>query len=266
MKKAILLTIVLTFAYLGRSQDFEKEIKNLKTPEDIKIYWDNLKDLDQSKRGLSTNDTLDNNNFKKVILLIKYHGYPKGSRVPNIIVTHQRSRDVREFYFPIFYQAYKNGEADTGWFFHILRGVHRGRYGRDFIRGRQIEPKDVDTIMGRMQPYLNPKIDLSIDKFDFLYNKYISDLKAITSSEVMHSWVTTDKSHCFFYKFLNKLYFYMLYSDNSSGFPQEIKFNSEKNQYEYADSFDNDFFIIDDKRNLQAFQSGKLRLEAKIEL
>ena len=119
--------------------------------------------------------------------------------------------------------------------------------------------------MRRMKPYLNPNVDLSIVKFDFLYNKYISDLKAITDSEVMHSWVTPDKSHCFFYKFQYKLYFYMLYSDNSSGFPQEIKFNSEKNQYEYADPFDNDFFIIDDKKNLQAFQSGKLRLEAEIE-
>lgn len=265
MIKTIVLIIVLTFACLGHSQDFEKEIKNLKTPEEIEKYWNNLKDLDQSKRGLSTNDTLDNNNFKKVILLIKYHGYPKGSRIPNIIVTHQRSRNVNEYYFPIFYQAYKNGEADSGWFYHILRAVHRQRYGRDFIRGRKIDAKNVDTIMGRMQPYLNPKVDLSIIKFDSLYNKYISNLKAITSSEAMHSWITADKSHCFFYKFQDKLYYYMLWQDNSSSFPQEIKFNKEKNQYEYADSFANDYFIVDENKNLQIFQSGKLKLDAKIE-
>lgn len=261
MKKTAFLIISMSITFLGYSQDFEKEIKNLRSPEEIQNYWVNLNNLDQSKRGINTDDTLDNNNFKKVILLIKYYGYPKGSRIPNIIATHQRAGYVLEYYFPILYQAYKSGEADTSWFFHNLRGIHRTRFGRDFIRGRKIEPKDVDTLIKRLSPFINTEIDLSIDKFDSLYNKYIFDLNSITNSEILYSWVTADKSHCFFYRFQNKIYYHLLYQDNSCTFPQEIKLNIDKNQYEYVDSFDNDFFIINDKSNLQIFKSGKMKEE-----
>jgi hypothetical protein len=249
----------------GHSQDIEKEIKSLKSADEVNKYWQDIKTLDQGKRGLNSNDSLDNINYKKVIYLIKYHGYPKGSMIPNLIVTHQRSRNVNEYYFPIFYQAYKSGQADTTWFFHILRGIHRVRFGRDFVRGRKIEPKDVDTIVKRLSPYINTKVDLSTNKFDELFNKYVNDLKNITSSEVVYRWATPEKDLLYFYRYQNKLYYLKIWNDGSCGFPQEIKFNPDKNQYEYVEVMYDDFFKIDDNKNLSVFMSGNKVLEVKIE-
>ncbi len=276
MKKYILFIIALIFTCIGHSQDFEKEIKNLKTPEEINKYWENIRELDQSKRGLNSDSILDNNNYKKVILLIKYHGYPKGSIIPNLIAVHQNSRYVNEYYFPIFYQAYKNGEADSFWFLHSLRGLHRERFGRDLIRnnaitvgtwsyyGHQLSPKDMDTVVKRLSKFLNKKVDFSIQKFDSLFEKYYSDVRLITNSELLDQWLSNENTRYYFYKFQNKIYYQKIYPDNSFGFPIEIKFNKEKNQYEYLEWIDNDFFIIDDNKNLQIYESGKLIEEAKI--
>jgi len=261
----IITFILIVVTFIGHSQDVENEIKNLKSSDEVTKYWQDIKSLDQTNRGLNTNDSIDNINYKKVIYLIKYFGYPKGSMIPNLIVTHQRSRNVNEYYFPIFYQAYKAGQADTSWFFHILRGIHRTRFGRDFVRGRKIEPKDVDTIVKRLSPYTNTEVDLSTNKFDELFNKYVTELKNITSSEIVYRWSTPEKDLLFFYRYQNKLFYLKIWNDGSCGFPQEIKFNQDKNQYEYVEVMYDDFFKIDDNKNLSIFMNGNKVIDLKID-
>lgn len=252
----MLLLLIWTKAH---SQNIEKEIKKIKSAEELNQYWLNLKSLDQANRGVNSNDSIDNVNYKKVILLIKDHGYPKGSMIPNLIATHQRSLYVNEYYLPVFYDAYKKGLADTTWFYHILRGVHRGRFGRDFVRNRNISDSDVDTMMKRLSPFISKKINLSTQKFDYLFKKYLFDLHKITSSEIVHEWKNNDNDSYFIYRYKNKLFYYKLFADGSSRFPQEIKYNQASDRYEYVNVIKNDYLIIKKDSSLQIFLNDDLK-------
>lgn len=136
-------------------QGIESEIKSLNTKSEIDAYWQTIKDLDQKLRGLETSDSNDNSNFKKVIITLKYHGFPAHSKIPILIAIHQKSAWVNEYYFPIFYSAYQAGKADSAWFFHYLRGIYRNRFDRDLVRGRPIEAKDVKLFLAQLSPFLN---------------------------------------------------------------------------------------------------------------
>ena len=241
-----------------KSQNFQLEINNIKSDEDLAKYWINIKDIDQSKRGLASSDSIDNVNYKKVILLVEKFGYPINSIIPNLVAIHQRSLYVNEYYFPIYYNAYKSGKADTFWFYQQLRGIHRGRFGRDYIRGRKLTDKDVDTLMKRLSPYLNSTLDFSILKFDSLYSKYIADLNKITTSELIHKWKNKENDMYCFYRYNNKLFYHKVYSDGSGGWPQEIKFNELENRYEYIYVIHKDYFKIDANNDLQIFVDDKI--------
>ena len=263
-KSCYLILLLLSIGIQSYSQNIEQEIINIKSPEEINQYLLNIKSLDQSNRRLNSVDSIDNLNFKKIILLIKNHGYPKGSMIPNLIATHQRSLYVNEYYLPVFYNAYKTGQSDTTWFYHVLRGVHRGQFGRDFVRNRGIMDSDVDTMMKRLSPYLNKKANLSIEKFDSLYKKYISDLHNITSSQVIYNWKNNENDSYFIYKYKEKLFYYKLYSDGSSRLPQEIRYNKTSRRYEYINVIKNDYLLIKEDSTLQVFLNDELKEEVQL--
>jgi len=248
MKIYTLLVIYLVVHVDLFAQDFENEIRNLKTNEEIQNYWLRLKELDQNHRGLEAIDTNDNNNYKKAILTIKHHGFPAQSKIPFVIAVHQQSTFVNEYYFPIFYSAYQTGVADSNWFYHYLRGLYRKRFVRDLIRGRQIEHADVDSILVYLTPFLNKTCDYSINRFDSLFNLYNFEISKITTQDTISAWRNEDNDWIYLYKCADRTYFQKVWRDKSNGWPQEVKLFNGKNRYDFAFKTHVDYVIIENKK------------------
>lgn len=248
MKIYILLFINL-FVYADLfAQDFETEIRNLKTNEEIQNYWLKLKELDHSHRGRDRIDTNDNNNFKKAILTIKHHGFPIQSKIPFVIAVHQKSTFVNEYYFPIFYSAYKQGGVDTNWFYHYLRGLYRNRFERDLIRGRQIGPEEVDSLVISLKPFLNLNLDYSIKPFDSLYDLHNIEVNKIIKGDTLSIWKNEDYGKIYIINYSGRTYFHKVWNDNSYSWPQEVIFNRNKKRYDFAFKTHNDYMLIESKK------------------
>jgi hypothetical protein len=247
MKAHILLYLFLLSNSILFGQAFETEIKNLRTNEEIEKYWLKLKENDHSHRGRDRIDTNDNNNYKKSILTIKHHGFPANSKIPFVIAVHQKSTFVNEYYFPIFYFAYKKGGVDSNWFYHYLRGLYRNRFERDLIRGREIGPEEVDSIVFSLKPFLNFKIDYSIESFDSLHNLHTSEMNKIIKSDTLSIWTNMDSGKIYFINYLGRIYSHKVWNDNSYAWPQEIVFNKRKKRYDFLTKKHDDYMLIDNK-------------------
>ena len=248
MKVQILFYLILFFNAKLFGQNFETEIKNLKTIEKIENYWFKLKEIDHSHRGRDRIDTNDNNNYKKAILIIKYHGFPAQSKIPFVIAIHQKSLFVNEYYFPIFYSAYKNGVVDSNWFYHYLRGLYRNRFERDLIRGKQIGPEEVDSIVFSLKPFLNPNLDYSIEPFDSLYDLHNFEVNKIIKSDTLSIWTNPDYGKIYFLNYLGRTYFHKVWNDNSYAWPQEVVFNRRKKRYDFLTKIHDDYLLINNKK------------------
>jgi len=263
MKIYILLVIYLVVHADLFAQDFETEIRNLKTKEEIQHYWLRLKELDQNHRGLETIDSNDNNNYKKAILTIKHHGFPAQSRIPFVIAVHQQSTFVNEYYFPIFYSAYQSGLADSSWFYHYLRGLYRNRFDRDLIRGRQIEDTDVDSILIYLTPFLKTTCDYSINPFDSLFNLYNSEISKITTQDTLSAWRNEDNDWIYLFSYTGKTYFLKVWRDKSHGWPQEVILTKGRQRVDFTLKTHNDYVHIKEKKLyfIQEFKPTEIYLE-----
>lgn len=251
------MSISCIYSSLSSAQEYVNKIKSISYIE-VEEYWETMHYIDQSKRGTETDVQADNDNFKKVILMIRYHGYPTGSLIPNLIFTHQRSTYVREHYFPVFYEAYKNGKADTSWFLHNLRGMFRDRFGCDLIKDRKLNAGDVDTLLSHLKPFISGEIDLTITKFDSLYTSYIHDINKIKQGNRLYKWSSSDGTTHSFYRLGDKLYYLKEHADKSGPFPQLIIADADVKTYRYVERVNEDYFVLDNELNLNIFRNGKL--------
>jgi hypothetical protein len=188
--------------------------------------------------------------------MIKHHGYPEGNITPNIVFVHQRSNFVCEYYFPIFYQAFISAKADTFWFLHNVRRLHRGRYDRDFL---QPDVSNYSQVISRLIPYLNKNIDYSIEPFDNLYHSYIDTLDKINSYEIIGHWHRDfyGDYNLFLYQKGEQL-FIERKREKSIIMPQEVLYNKETKTYTYKDPCCGiEYQIIDD--NMCKYVNGELK-------
>ena len=246
----LFLLLVFVATSTVSAQSLEQEVRSLKRPEEITAYWQTIKETDMAHRGLNTVDSLDNLNLKKVVLMIKVHGYPKGSLIPNLVFTHQRSAYVREHYFPIFLEAFLNAKADTSWFMHNVLGLHRGRFGRDFV-----EPNagNYRTVLDRLAPWLSDSVSYDLAPFDSLYRTYLRDVHRITGTPPVHRWVTPDNNHMYWYKVDGVLYSNMLWFDNSYAMPQPIAYDRSSDTYKFLQDVPGTYMRIDKDGYLLVF-------------
>ena len=259
MKQYIyIFPFILFFSCGEKKSALENEILQLKNQETIKNYWLEIHDTDQAHRGLKSIDSLDNLNFKKMILLIQHHGYPtqeeyggKVNLTPNIVFTHQTSEYINRRYFPILHQAFLEGKADTSWFLHNVKGLHRGKYGRDLIRTRELKIGDINTILNALEIPLQPKIDYNLTEFDNLFTSFHTDVAKIRSAEIKGKWMNDDGDYFLLTEFEKRLFFLKVYRDNSFSSPQEVKQFPNEQKYEYVHDLGfKDYFIVDKDLNL----------------
>lgn len=221
------LSIILTVLILSSCNDTSSvrypwmdEIDTFTTQSQIDNYWDEIDAIDNSKRGAQSIDSLDNDNFKKVIYMIEQHGYPNQNITPNLVLTHQSSCDVMEHYFPIFHNAFLTGKADTFWFLHNVRGLHRCRYARDF---KEVTADNYLEIIERTAPDIlsaNPRFDLS--EFDKLYNNYRADIAYFTGNKIVRQWINKENDTLRVYQKNEDYYLHKIWRDNTYAFPQPV--------------------------------------------
>jgi hypothetical protein len=245
--------------FLGLSpvvgQDLDHQIRNLRSAAEVEGMWASISTADQAHRGLGTVDSIDNLNFKRMVLLIKHHGYPTGSITPNVVFTHQRSAYIREHYFPILHQAYLDGKADAYWFMHNVKGLHRGRFGFDLV-----QPSDstYERLLARLSPYLNGSVSYDLGAFDSLYTSYIKDVERIISARATHRWVNAENDRVSIHHVREDFYFFKLWSDGSYGMPQRIHRNPNGNKYTFVEPANKAYLIVDTAGNL-TIKGGQLR-------
>jgi hypothetical protein len=226
----LFLLLVLTAAPALWAQAIEQEVLSLQGPQEIAAYWQVIQDADQAHRGLNTIDSLDNVNLKKVILMIEYHGYPKGNLVPNLVFTHQRSAYVREYYFPILLQAWEKAEADTFWFMRNVRGLHRGRFARDFV---EPDAGNYRAVLDRVSPWVADSLSYDLAPFDSLYSAYLRDVRRITDAPPVRQWATPENDRTTWYEVDGVLYTHKVWRDGSYAMPQPIAPDPESGAYNY---------------------------------
>lgn len=247
------------------SLKFSKEIEQLSSKNEIEAYWKAIKKADQKFRGLATKTTNDNLNFKKTILMIKNHGYPSKNEfgyqvniIPNFVFSHQASLFVQERYFAVFYDAYQKGLVDTTEFLINLRGIHRTKWNRDLIRGRDLTAQDIPTLIESIGDINTTHPDYSLFYFETHFKKFETEVEKITSEELLGSW-KTERTHIYsFFKRNRSLYVFLKYRDGSHALPQRIHFNSKNTHYEYSKKLPlNDYFEIDQHGNLLVTKENK---------
>ena len=234
------------------AQSLEEEIRHL--PKDrVTLYWQTIMHDDNDHRGRNTIDSLDNVNLKKTILMIRYHGYPKGNVTPNLVFTHQRSDYVREHYFPIFLDAYLNAKADTGWFMHNVLGLHRGRFARDLV---QPDVSNYQTVLARMSPWVPQEVSYDLAPFDSLFTTYVRDVKRITSGEPIKQWRTKENDRITWYRVDGTLYTYKFWRDGSYSTPQAIFHDPPSGRYRYREDVPGTWLEIAADGSLVVFSGG----------
>lgn len=264
-----LILLLIFISCKEKNSPLEKEISNL-NPAEVISYWEYLFQMDQTFRGLESVDSIDNINFKKMVLMIKHHGYPtktehseKANVTPNIIFTHQSSPYVCEKYFPILHEAFLQEKADTFWFLHNVKGLSRGKYTRDIIRGRDLNPDDIPTILNQLKMPLEPKPNFDLSNFDQLHQKFIEEVQQIQSGKRLGEWINDKNDFYSIFDFNDELFIQKMYRDSSYGFPQKVKYFPKEKKYLYIDDLGfADKFSIDSISNLKVtveYQKGDIR-------
>jgi hypothetical protein len=242
-----LAIFLLLFCGTTDAQDLGDQIRHLKSGSDVECMWELISTPDQAHRGLNTVDSIDNLNFKRMVLLIQYHGYPKSSIVPNMVFTHQRSAYVREHYFRILQDAYNDGNADEYWFLHNVRGMHRERFGFDLL---QPTTTNYEQLLSRLSPFLNDSLTYDLAPFDPLFSTYITDVQRITNSPANHRWVNKEGDRISIHSVDDKLYLFKLWGDGSYGLPQQIRSDKSTGKYTFVEPANKAYLAIDTSGNL----------------
>ena len=240
------------------NEELDREIAALKSENEIQNYWNKIHKIDQSNRGRNVDKLKDVENFKRVILMIKHHGYPTGfcygcnspdsaknlNFTPNIVFTHQSSMYLREYYFQIFLKAYNDGKANEFWFLHNVRGLTLGRYDRVFYE-KKVENLKSNLVI--MEPYLNKEITYDISKVDSLYMLHWKESNLITNSILLYSenikiyyfldLFARDKINI--YELNNEYYCQKLFSDGSFCMPQKIIYDKNLDTINYSQIVNN---------------------------
>lgn len=270
MRSIFYFLVFITLVSCKKKNDpLEQEIIDLNAKEVIS-YWEHLYQLDQTFRGLESNDSIDNDNFRKMVLLIKHHGYPskkehgeKANLTPNIIFTHQTSSYVVKTYFPILHEALQQGKADTTWFLHNLYGLQKCDYSRSIIRGREIMIDDIPTIFNHVNLPLDAKPNYDLSSFDQFYQDYIDEVQQIQSGQRLGEWKNERMGHYSIFAWNNNFYIQHMYIDSSYTKPQQVHFSKMKSEFTYDNNlgFD-DKFSIDTNLDLVVkidLQNGKIK-------
>ncbi len=270
MIRKLLLLIQLVFYYSQLfAQINEKEIANLKSKESIERYWLKLRESDQFYRGKElANDSIDSHNFKEMILMIKYHGYPSSQKfplkinmTPNLICIHQNSFHVLKYYFPIFVKAFENGDADSSSskFLHSLRGVFISKYGRNFSRKYSLDSFDLDQVLKKCG-IDKSKISFDITKFDSLERIDLTFRKKINSSQLIGQWKSPKDYIFVLNKYKDTYFLSKLFYDNSSSFPQEMIEIADKRGLKllFKEVIFDDFFIVNNRNELEVYINNQL--------
>ena len=260
----IFCTVCLWFCSETKPEyPWQSNIDILKSEDQILAYWNEIRRLDQSKRGRSSSDSLDNDNFKKVIYMINNHGYPKRSNIPNMVFTHQSSCGVLENYFPIFHDAYLSGDADTVWFMHNVKGMHRCRFGRDWVQPNQSNYMEV---LARLDEKVLSNIrNFDLRNFDLLYDEHIKEVAKIRSGELLNRWENDSNDTLKLYKSHENYFLEKIWRDGSSHFPQKVIVDKRSfSPINYFHSWDGLHFRKDEKNNLYIYKDETVLFEYRI--
>ncbi len=263
--KTIQIIFILLFILINNwatcqltNEELDHEIAALKSENEIQQYWNTIHKIDQSNRGRNVDKLKDVDNFKRVILMFKYHGYPTGfcygcnspdstknlNFTPNIVFTHQSSMYLREYYFQIFLKAYNDGMANEFWFLHNVRGLTLGRYDRVFYE-KKVENLKSNLVI--MEPYLNKEITYDISKVDSLYMLHWKESNLFTNSNLLYSEnikiyyfldvFARDKINI--YELNNEYYCQKLFRDGSFCMPQKIIYDKNLDTINYREIVNN---------------------------
>ena len=235
------------------AQSLEEEIRDLPSEDWVTLYWQMIKEADQTHRGLQTIDSLDNVNLKKTILMIRYHGYPKGSMVPNLVFTHQRSAYVCEYYFPIFLDAFLNAKADTGYFMHNVYRLQLDRFAGDHMR---INVSNYQSVLARMSRWIPKEVSYDLSPFDSLYTTYMRDVEHITSGKPVKQWRTKDNDRITWYAVGDTLYTQKVWRIYGDAMPQAIFLDPSNDHYRYREEIPGMWMEIATDGSLLVFSDG----------
>lgn len=249
LKKIIVFSAVLFSVINAFSQknniELEQEILNLKSSDQIQSYWNKIHKDDQSVRGKVTKEqeVIDRQNFKKVLLMIKYHGYPVGfchgcnksttnkNFTPNIVVVHNEVPSAKELILPLLRKAYKDSLVNEFWYLHNLRGMVRARYGRDFY-DKTIQNEVL--FYEKIKPFIKSELSYDLVTLDSIFSKYDEDLNQILSSKLIFAKKHKGIKHNIYKNSSNEYFWQKVYSDGSFNFPQKIYFNEISQSFHYS--------------------------------
>ncbi len=168
--------MLLIFLFLGCKnqnesiiKDFSKEIEQLKTDEQKRLFLESISEADQAIRKKSREAALkDNNkdsvkaemhtkmkevddeNLQKIELYLKRYDHPtidkhgdKACGAPWIVIHHSRTVKARERNFKYLYKAYSNGDLKPSSFSMYLNRYHSHKFGKRFTLPNPYREEDM---------------------------------------------------------------------------------------------------------------------------
>lgn len=246
---------MLTFAQ-PTNDALKKEVQAISGKEAIEAYWNAIHRDDQANRGPQADAQKDMVNFKKMMWMIYCHGYPecpvganqssetdsvkRRNFIPNVVFVHQPSFRVREYFFPVLYDAYKAGKADEFWFLHSVGSLTLGRFNRLFYAKTS---ENLNANLALLSAYLPEKGGFDMEVVDSLFAAEMSWRNQVISSEKLFSSrikpanfrerIVRDQ-YLHLYRYEDRLFLQQVYLDGSYNAPQEILFDSEKQLFSYV--------------------------------
>src|SRR5690606_33488737 len=144
-----------------------------------------------------------------------------------------------------------NGVADTFWFMHTIRRLHRGRFGRDLV---QPDTSNYHTVINRLEPYIPDTIDLGIELFDSLFFAYKQQMDSIVTTQPVKQWKTDFHGayHCLLYC-VNDQYFIHRRWERNVIMPQRVYYDQVNGCIHYEDDCCNSYYLIAPDGSLQEY-------------
>ena len=165
IKRSALITLLL-FAFLSCRNEadsaLEQEIAALNTIEKRKAYLEAINDDDQGVRQGNTEGKkmmqADATNMQKIAKYLEMYGYPKRAEVgkiaaltPWLVIHHQPSYnndEIRHRYFPMLYQAYRDGDLEGSAFWLFLDRMYYFEHGERFkMKSPYMEADAIDSMI-----------------------------------------------------------------------------------------------------------------------
>jgi hypothetical protein len=158
----ILLITILCFCSCenvqqkGKTPNYAKEIRKLKTNEDKRAYLEQIMEDDQRVRGTEGAKIMlsygkrskeykayvkakldqDSINLENIETYLNIHGYPgkelgeDATSAPWMVIHHAQGYETRERNFEIVYGAYLNGDIDDGSMSFYLGRMYQMKFGK----------------------------------------------------------------------------------------------------------------------------------------